>query len=66
MFSDFLSLSAIVAGVWTQVDPCEPRWTKVDPGGPKWTQVDPSGPKWTHLGTSGHKWIQVEPRAVGA
>ena len=39
--SYFPSLSAVVAGVWTQVDPCGPcgpRWTM-------WTQVDPAGPR---------------------
>ena len=35
--SDFPSLSAVVAGVWTQVDPGVPRWTQV-------TQVGPVGP----------------------
>ena len=32
------SLSAIVAGVWTQVDPFGPTGTHVDSGGLKWTQ----------------------------
>ena len=37
---DFPSLSAVVAGVWTQVDPFGPMWTKVDPCGPMLTHVD--------------------------
>ena len=33
--SDFPSLSAVVAAVWTQVDPNGPKWTQVDTCGHK-------------------------------
>ena len=47
--SDFPSLLAVVAGVWTQVDPSGLKWTQVDPSEPKQTQADPSGPKRAQL-----------------
>ena len=57
--SDFAYLSAVVAGVWTQVDACGPWWTLVDQCGPWWTHEDPSGPSWTKVEPSGPMWTQV-------
>ena len=61
--SDFPSLSVVVAGVWTQVDPSGPKLTQVDPGGTRWTQVgqsDPGGPRLTQVDPSGSGQIGLQ------